>query len=125
MSIQFQFSTNPQTVNSPKEDKIAELKKQQEERRSELLGFVDEYRAKYADSQKKYAQAQSVFLLQQRELKRHNETDRDYAKYEKEFNIAKKEYQGARSDKDLKLDLLQFRTDDYTKACRTNLIDLA
>ena len=48
-----------------------------------------------------------------------------YAQYEKEFKHAKKEFHAARSDKDLKLQLLQYRTDNYTKACRLNLIDLA
>ncbi len=126
MSIQFQFATNPQTATKkPSEEKIAELKEQQESKRNELLGFVKDYTASYEASKKDYAQAQSIFLMQQQELKKHDESDRDYEKYEKEYKQAKKAFQGARFDKDLKLQLLQYRSDNYNKACRINLIDLA
>ena len=63
--------------------------------------------------------------MQQQELKKHDENDRDYAQYEKEYKQAKKQFQDARFDKDLKLQLLQYRSDNYNKACRINLIDLA
>ena len=124
MTLSFQFASNPQRQN-PGEAKIAEMKKEQEARRATLLGYVEEYRAVYAESEKKYAEAQSIFLMQQRELARHKETDRDYEKYEKDYKNAKKSYRQAGSDKDLKLQLLQFRTDNYTKASRINLLDLA
>ena len=63
--------------------------------------------------------------MQERELARHDESDKDYAQYEKEYRHAKKAYSSAYSDKDLKLQLLQYRTDNYVRANRTNLLDLA
>ena len=125
MAIQFQFSTNPQTTTNHSEERIAQLKEQQEERRAELFGFVKEYRTAYKESQKACAEAQSIFLMQQRELAKHKETDKDYAKFEKEYKNAKKAYRSASSEQDLRLQLLQYRTDNYVKASRINLIDLA
>ena len=126
MTIQFQFATNPQaTSTKPSEERIAELKEQQEARRNELLGFLKEYTASYEASRENYAKAQSIFLAQQQELKKHDENDNNYAKLEKEYKQAKKQFQDARFDKDLKLQLMQYRSDDYNKACRINLIDLA
>lgn len=125
MSIQFQFSTNPQTTSTHSEERIAQLKEQQEGRRAELFGFVQEYREAYKESQKACAKAQSIFLMQQRELAKHKETDKDYAKFEKEYKNAKKAYRSASSEQDLRLQLLQYRTDNYVKASRINLIDLA
>ena len=128
MTLSFQFASNPQKQGynqNPGEAKIAEMKKEQAARRASFLDAVNEYRAIYAESEKKYEEAQSIFLMQQRELARHKETDRDYEKYEKDFKNAKKSYRKAGSDKDLKLQLLQFRTDNYVKANRTNLLDLA
>ncbi len=126
MAIQFQFATNPQTtVKNSSEEKIAELKEQQDARRKELLGYVKEYTESYKASKENFAKAQSIFLMQQKEIKKHDENERDYAKYNKEYKQAKKNFQEARFDKDLKLQLLQYRSDNYTKASRLNLIDLA
>ncbi len=126
MALTFQFASNPQNYSkNPGEAKIAEMKKEQEAKRAELLGYVEEYREKYEASKKDYAEAQSIFLMQQRELAKHNEEDHDYEKYEKEYKNAKKSYRKAGYDQELRLQLLQFRTENYTKACRTNLLDLA
>lgn len=125
MSIQFQFSTNPQTNSKPSDEKIAQLKEQQKERRAELYSYVEKYTAAYKASEKECAHTQSIFLMRERELKRHNESEKDYARYEKEYRQAKKAYQSATFDKDLRLQLLQYRNDSYIKACRINLIDLA
>ncbi len=125
MTLSFNFASNPQTTSKPSDEKIAQMKKEQEARRAKLLGAVEEYRDIYAAAEKSYAEAQSIFVKREQELARHEETDKDYEKYEKEYKHAKKAYHTAGSDKDLKLQLLQYRTDNYVKANRINLLDLA
>lgn len=119
------YTSNPQSYSKPSEEKIAKMKEDQEARRSGLRAEMDEYREIYAAAEESYAQARSIFEQQQQELARHEETDRDYDKYEEEFRHAKKAYQSANSDKDLKLQLLQYRTDNYVRASRLNLLDFA
>ncbi len=125
MTIGFSFASNPQNSQNPGNEKIAQMKKEQEAKRAELLEIVNEYREAYKASEKECAEKQSIFLMEQRELARHDKEDKDYDKFEKAFNKSKKDYRSASSDKDLRLSLLQFRTDNYTKANRINLLDLA
>jgi len=126
MTFSFQFASNPQTSNNTTgNDKINKAKKDQESRRTKLLNDLNEYREIYATSKKDFTEAQSVFLIQQRELAKHDKNEDDYEKYEKEYKNSKKAFRNARSDRDLKLQLLQYRTDNYVRANRTNLLDLA
>ena len=125
MTFSFNYASNPQTSSKPSDEMIAQLKKEQEARRAERLEALNEGRDLYAVAEKSYAEAQSIFLARQQELARHEETDQDYDKYEKEFKDAKKKYNAAGSDKDLRLQLLQYRTDDYVRANRLNVLDLA
>ena len=126
MTIAFSFTSNPQTSSqNPGEEKIAKMKKEQEDKRAELREVLDVYRNNYKASEKNYTEKQSIFLMQQRELARHKKEDKDYDKYEESFEQSRKDYRSASSDKDLRLSLLQFHTDNYTKASRLNILDLA
>ena len=125
MTFSFNYASNPQTSSKPSDEKIAQMKKEQEAKRAERLEALNEGRDLYAIAEKSYKEAQSIFLAREQELARHKETDKDYDKYEKEFKDAKKKYSAADSDKDLRLQLLQYRTDDYVRANRLNVLDLA
>lgn len=126
MTVDLKFSSNPfQSNNNPSDEKIKEMKKAQEEKRAEYASILDEYRERYDVAKKDFSQAQSIFLAKQRELARHNENEKDYDTLKQDFLSSKKTFQNSRSEKDLRLQLLQYRTDNYVKANRLNLLDLA
>ena len=126
MTVDLKFSSNPfQSNNKPSDEKIEEMKKAQEEKRAEYASILDEYRDRYDIAKKDFAEAQSVFLAKQRELAKHDENEKDYDALKEDFLSSKKTFQKSRSEKDLRLQLLQYRTDNYVKASRLNLLDLA
>lgn len=119
------YASNPQTSSKPSEEKIAQLKKEQEARRAKFSEELEESRVLYEEAKKDCAEAQSIFIAREQELARHEESDQDYDKYEKEYRTAKKKYSSADSDKTLRLQFLQYRTDSYVRAHRINVLDLA
>ena len=63
MTVDLKFSSNPfQSNNKPSDEKIAEMKKAQEEKRAEYASIVDEYKGRYELAKKDFAQSQSIFL---------------------------------------------------------------
>lgn len=117
-------NTRNNKVTNPGDKKIAQMKQEQNEKRASLFAALEESRAAYKVQVKEEAKAQSLFLIQKNELAKHNETDKDYKNYKNSYISAKKEFYNARSKADLKLSLLQFRTNDFCKANTTNILDL-
>ena len=126
MTVDLTFSSNPFKSNqNPSDKKIAEMKKAQQEKRAEYASIVDEYRDRYKVAEKNFVEAQSIFLAKQRELARHEEHEKNYDDMKQDMISSRKTFQDCRLEKDLRLDLLQYRTDNYVKANRTNFLDLA
>ncbi len=120
------YSSNPFQLNyKPSEEKIAEMKKAQEEKRAEYASILDEYRNRYELAKKDCAEAQSIFLTKQRELKQHDENDKNYDALKQDFLASKQAYRKSDSEKELRLQLLQYRTDNYISVSKLNLLDLA
>ena len=117
------YASNPFTTVSSKE-KIDTMKAEQEKKRAELKGTLNEYREAYEAEKKEYNRISSIFLMQRAEFNKYDKTDADYKTQEKEFNAVKKQYFSQRSKKDLQLSLLQFHSDNYVKASRINVLEL-
>lgn len=125
MTVNLKFSSNPfQSNDKTSDEKIAEMKKAQEEKRAEYASILDEYRGRYELAKKDFAQSQSIFLEKQRELAKHDEKEKGYDTLEQDFFASRKVFQKDRSERDLRLQLLQYRTDNYVKASRINMLDL-
>ena len=101
------------------------MKKAQQEKRAEYASILDEYRGRYELAKKDFAKSQSIFLEKQRELAKHDEKEKGYDTLEQDFFASRKVFQKDRSERDLRLQLLQYRTDNYVKASRINMLDLA
>lgn len=126
MAVESNYSSNPfQLNNKPSDEKLAEMKKAQEEKRAEYASILDEYRNKYELAKKDCVEAQSIFLKKQQELAKHNENDKDYDTLQQDFLASKKAYRKSDSEKELRLQLLQFRTDNYVSVSKLNFLDLA
>lgn len=126
MAVESNYSSNPfQLNNKPSDEKLAEMKKAQEEKRAEYASILDEYRNKYELAKKDCVEAQSIFLRKQQELAKHNENDKDYDALQQDFLASKKAYRKSDSEKELRLQLLQFRTDNYVSVSKLNILDLA
>lgn len=126
MTVDLKFSSNPfQNQNKSSDEKIAEMKKAQEEKRAEYASIVEEYRNRYNVAKKDFAEAQSIFLEKQRELAKHNEHEKGYDVLKEDFLSSRKTFRDSRSEKELRLQLLQYRTDNYVKANTLNLLDFA
>lgn len=126
MAVESNYSSNPfQLNNKPSDEKLAEMKKAQEEKRAEYASILDEYRNKYELAKKDCVEAQSIFLKKQQELAKHNENDKDYDTLQQDFLVSKKAYRKSDSEKELRLQLLQFRTDNYVSVSKLNFLDLA
>ena len=126
MAVESNYSSNPfQLNNKPSDEKLAEMKKAQEEKRAEYASILDEYRNKYELAKKDCVEAQSIFLKKQQELAKHNENDKDYDALQQDFLASKKAYRKSDSEKELRLQLLQFRTDNYVSVSKLNFLDLA
>lgn len=126
MAVESNYSSNPfQLNNKPSDEKLAEMKKAQEEKRAEYASILDEYRNKYELAKKDCVEAQSIFLKKQQELEKHNENDKDYNTLKQDFLASKKAFKKSDSEKELRLQLLQFRTDNYVSVSKLNFLDLA
>ncbi len=117
------YASNP-FITKPSNEKIDAMKAEQEKKRAELKGTLNEYREAYEAEKKEYNKISSIFLMQQEKFNRYDKNDAEYAEQAKEYNAVKKQYFSQRSKKDLKLSLLQFHSDNYVKASRINVLDL-
>ncbi|MGN1125353.1 MAG: hypothetical protein ACI4SM_04105 [Candidatus Gastranaerophilaceae bacterium] len=125
MTVDLRLVSNPfAKAENPSEEKIAKMKQDQEDRRASLFAEMEQYRAAYRSQEKKYAEAKSVFLMEQRELNRVDKNNVKYAEQKSKYAEAKKIFTSERSEKDLRLSLLQFHSDNYVKASRINILDL-
>lgn len=127
MALEFSsYASNPfSKKENAGEAKIAEMKKEQEARRSELNEKASIYEAKYKEQLKAYNKAASVFLMERSKFNSLDKTDAKYEEQEKEYKLAKKEFTTNRSKKDLQLDLYLFHAGNANKASRINILDLA
>ncbi len=117
------YASNP-FITKTSNEKIDAMKAEQEKKRAELKGTLNEYRKAYEVEKKEYSKISSIFLMQQEKFNRYDKNDVEYAEQAKEYNAVKKQYFSQRFKKDLKLSLLQFHSDNYVKASRINVLDL-
>ncbi len=126
MAVDLKLFTNPQDkkdAKNPGKEKLQEMKKELATKRRSLFDQVETARQDLYAQQRECKKARDLFILQEREFKRHNETELNYTDFKMRYTKAKNNYSSNRSAQDLKLMLLQSRTDDFVKASRIQMLD--
>lgn len=126
MTVDLKLFTNPQDkkdAKNPGKEKLQEMKDELAAKRKSLFDQVETARQNLYAQQRECSKARQIFTLQEREFKKHNETELNYTDFKMRYTKAKNNYNESRSAQELKLMLLQSRTDDFVHASRIQLLD--
>ncbi len=126
MAVDLRLFTNPQDkkdAKNPGKEKLQEMKEELAAKRKSLFDQVETARQDLYAQQRACNKARHLFTIEEKEFRKHNETELNYTDFKMRYNKAKNRYSDSRSAQDLKLMLLQSRTDDFVRASRIQMLD--